>query len=132
MRDEAPDFLNLEDVLELHALQLARYGGAAGVRDRGLLQSAVAQPQTTFDGAFVHDGLFAMGAAYLFHIVQNHPFVDGNKRVAFQAMYLFLGLNGLRVDASEEEVVAIILSLATGDLHEPSLSAWLRDHVTPR
>ena len=85
MNDEAPDFLDIEDVLELHALQLARYGGADGVRDRGLLESAVAQPQATFDGAFVHDGLFAMAAAYLFHIVQNHPFIDGNKRAGAAA-----------------------------------------------
>ena len=69
MSDEAPDFVDLGDVLELHALQLARYGGVDGVRDHGLLESAVAQPQTTCNGAFVHDGLFAMGPAYLFHIV---------------------------------------------------------------
>ena len=66
MTDDAPDFLDIDDVLELHGLQLARHGGADGVRDRGLLESAIAQPQATFDGAFVHDGLFAMAAAYLF------------------------------------------------------------------
>jgi death-on-curing protein len=86
--DEAPDFLDLGDILELHALQLARYGGAAGVRDHGLLASAVAQPPT-FNGAFVHDGLFAMGAAYLFHIVLNHPFVDGNKRTGLSPRWCF-------------------------------------------
>jgi death-on-curing protein len=74
----------------------------------------------------------SLAASYGFGIAKNHPFVDGNKRVAFQAMYLFLGLNGLRIDASEEEVVATILSLASGDLDEPGLAAWLRDHVTPR
>ena len=73
-----PEFLDTEDVLALHELQLARYGGAGGVRDRGLLESAVAQPLTSFEGAFVHADLYAMAAAYLFHIVRNHPFVDGN------------------------------------------------------
>ena len=73
-----------------------------------------------------------MAAAYGFGIARNHPFVDGNKRVAFQAMYLFLGLNGLRIDAPEEEVVTTVLSLASGDLNEPSLAAWLRDHIHSR
>jgi death-on-curing protein len=70
---DAPEFLDDEDVLELHALQLARYGGADGVRDRGLLESALAQPQATFDGAFVHDGLFAMAAAYIFTSCRTIP-----------------------------------------------------------
>jgi hypothetical protein len=77
---DEPLFLDVDDVIELHATQLAVYGGLSGLRDHGLLGSAVARPQTSFSGAFVNDGLFAMAAAYLFHIVSNHPFVDGNKR----------------------------------------------------
>ncbi len=73
-----------------------------------------------------------LAAAYGFGLSSNHPFLDGNKRVAFQAMYLFLGLNGFRVDSSEEEVVALILSLASGNLDEPALADWLRNHLSPR
>jgi death on curing protein len=111
---ESPDFLDLEDVLELHGLQLARYGGADGVRDRGLLESAIAQPQATFDGAFVHDGLFAMAAAYLFHIVQNHPFVDGNKRTGLLAALVFLDLNGISITHGSPGLHDLTLGVAEG------------------
>ena len=84
-----PLFLDVDDVLEIHAAQLEVYGGGAGLRDRGLLESAVAQPQSSFDGELVHEGLFAMAAAYLFHIVSNHPFVDGNKRTGMLAAIVF-------------------------------------------
>jgi death on curing protein len=80
-----PEFLDIEDIIEIHATQLEVYGGSAGLRDLGLLESAVAQPQASFGGEFVHGGLFAMAAAYLFHIVSNHPFVDGNKRAGVLA-----------------------------------------------
>ncbi len=83
------EFLTLEDVLEIHALQLARYGGADGLRDPGLLESALAQPQASFGGDFVHESLFAMAAAYLFHIVSNHAFVDGNKRTGYCPRWSF-------------------------------------------
>jgi len=126
VRDEAPDFLNLEDVLELHALQLARYGGAAGVRDRGLLESAVAQPQTTFDGAFVHRGLFAMGAAYLFHIVQNHPFVDGNKRTGLLAALVFLEHNGISIAQSSPALYDLTLGVAEGRITKVEATEALR------
>jgi death-on-curing protein len=124
--DEAPDFLDLEDVLELHALQLARYGGAAGVRDRGLLESAVAQPQTTFDGAFVHDGLFAMSAAYLFHIVQNHPFVDGNKRTGLLAALVFLELNGISIARGSPALYDLTLGVAEGRVTKVGATEALR------
>jgi len=124
--DEAPDFLDPEDVLELHALQLARYGGAAGVRDRGLLESAVAQPQTTFDGAFVHDGLFAMGAAYLFHIVQNHPFVDGNKRTGLLAALVFLELNGISIAHGSSALYDLTLGVAEGRITKVGATEALR------
>jgi death-on-curing protein len=124
--DEAPVFLNLEDVLELHALQLARYGGAAGVRDRGLLESAVAQPQATFDGEFVHDGLFTMGAAYLFHIVQNHPFVDGNKRTGLLAALVFLELNGISIAHGSPALYDLTLGVAEGRVTKVGATEALR------
>ena len=86
-----PEFLDLADVLLIHEEQLARYGGSAGLRDQGLLESAIAMPQATFGGAFVHEDLFAMAAAYAFHITENQPFVGGNKRTGVLAAVVFLG-----------------------------------------
>ncbi len=83
-----PTFLSLEEVLTLHADQLERYGGAAGIRDLGLLESAVETPRATFDGEFLHDGLFAMAAAYAFHIAESQAFVDGNKRSGLKTQRL--------------------------------------------
>jgi death-on-curing protein len=126
-----PRWLALVHILAVHADQSQAHGGSLGLRDRGLLESALERPRNRFHYEPTSD-LPSLAASYGFGIAKNHPFVDGNKRVAFQAMYLFLGLNGLRIDAPEEEVVATILSLASGDLDEPGLAAWLRDHVTPR
>ena len=126
MTTEIPEFLDTEDVLELHTLQLARYGGADGVRDRGLLESALAQAQATFDGEFVHPDLFAMAAAYLFHVVQNHPFVDGNKRTGFVVGVLFLELNGYRFTASEEAAAQAVLELAASTVDEVGFCEFLR------
>src|SRR5437773_1714108 len=89
-----PRFLTLEEVLELHHESLARYGGAAGLRERHLLLSALAQPEASFGGVFLHADVFEMAAAYLFHLAQNHPFVDGNKRIALASALAFLHLNG--------------------------------------
>jgi death-on-curing protein len=96
---EEPSFLSLEDVLESHAAQLARYGGQDGLRDRGLLLSAMAQPEMSFDGEFLHEDLFAMAAAYAFHIAENQPFIDGNKRTAITTALAFLELNGISTSA---------------------------------
>lgn len=126
-----PRWLALVHILAVHSDQIQVHGGSLGLRDRGLLESALERPRNRFHYEPTSD-LPSLAASYGFGIAKNHPFVDGNKRVAFQAMYLFLGLNGLRIDASEEEVVATTLSLASGDLDEPGLAAWLRDHVTPR
>ena len=93
------DFLTVADVLMLHAEQVDLYGGEQGVRDLGLLESAVAQPQAGFGGEYLHADLFEMAAAYLFHIVQNHPFLDGNKRAGAVAALVFLDVNGVEIDA---------------------------------
>jgi death on curing protein len=126
-----PRWLDPVHILAIHSDQLQAHGGSLGLRDRGLLETAFERPRNRYHDEACAD-LASLAAAYGFGIARNHPFIDGNKRVAFQAMYLFLGLNGLRIDASEEEVVATILSLASGDLDEPSLAAWLRDHIHPR
>ncbi len=124
-----PTFLTLDEVLEIHRDQLTRYGGAGGIRDLGLLQSALAQPQSAFGGQFLHADLFEMALAYLFHIVQNHPFVDGNKRVGTVAAIVFLRLNDLDINASEGEVESLVLSVAQGQTDKAAITTFLRDHA---
>jgi death-on-curing protein len=126
-----PRWLALVHVLAIHSDQIKTHGGSAGLRDRGLLESALERPKNQFHYGFDPD-LAALAAAYGFGLANNHPFVDGNKRVAFQAMYLFLGLNGFRIEAPEEAVVSLILSLAAGELNENELADWVREHITPR
>lgn len=126
-----PRWLPPTHVLAIHSDQIQAHGGSLGLRDRGLLESALDRPRNRFRYDPEAD-LPALAAAYGFGISSNRPFLDGNKRVAFQAMYLFLGLNGVRIDAPEAEVVTLILSLASGDLDEPALADWLRHHISPR
>jgi death-on-curing protein len=123
---EIPEFLDVEDVLELHVLQLARYGGAEGIRDQGLLESAVAQPMATFGGELVHDDLFMMAAAYLFHIVQNHPFVDGNKRTGLLAALVFLDLNGISITYGSPSLYELTLGVAEGKVTKDMTADGLR------
>jgi death-on-curing protein len=127
---EEPSFLALEDVLEIHAAQLARYGGQDGIRDRGLLLSAMAQPEMSFAGEFLHEDLFAMAAAYAFHLAENQPFIDGNKRTAFQAADVFLMLNGFDLPASKRWQVAMIDS-AKRKLDKAGLALLFRKFAKP-
>lgn len=126
-----PRWLSPTLLLAIHSDQIQAHGGSRGLRDRGLLESALDRPRNRFRYDPEAD-LPGLAAAYGFGLSSNHPFLDGNKRVAFQAMYVFLGLNGLRIDSAEEEVVTLILSLARGDLDEPALADWLRDHTSRR
>jgi death on curing protein len=114
----------------IHANQIREHGGALGLRDEGMLSSALERPRHRLHYEADTD-LPALAAAYGFGIARNHPFIDGNKRVAFQAMYVFLGLNGMRIDAEEPEVVRVILALAAGDLTELALAEWLRLNAAP-
>lgn len=121
-----PRWLTPTIVLAIHADQIRAHGGAHGLRDRNLLLSALERPRNRHRDASESD-LFDLAAAYGRGIARDYPFVDGNKRVAFHAMYVFLRLNGARFEAPEEDVVATILSLAAGTVTEPELAAWLRD-----
>jgi death-on-curing protein len=123
-----PVWIDERDVLALHDRLLALDGGAAGLRDAGLLQSALARPQQLYAYGDNPDGV-DMAAAYIAGIVRNHPFVDGNKRTGFLVGILFLELNGFRFTATEESAAQAILSLAAGTLDEPALAAWLRANV---
>jgi len=126
-----PRWLNATMIRAIHTSQIQEHGGSLGLRDQGLLDSALDRPRNRLHYEPEAD-LFDLAAAYGFGLARNHPFVDGNKRVAFQAMYVFLGLNGLRIDAEEPEVVRLILALAAGDLPGPELAAWLRQHTSSR
>ncbi len=116
-------FLDVDDVIELHASQLELFGGGAGLRDQGLLESAVAQPQASFGGQLAHDGLFAMAAAYLFHLVSNHPFVDGNKRIGLLAALVFLDLNGVSIAHPTEALYELTLGVAEGRIDKAAVAA---------
>jgi death-on-curing protein len=110
-----PEFLTLDEVLEIHEEQIERYGGSHGLRDAGGLESAVAMPQATFGGEFLHTSIPAMAAAYLFHLCQNHAFIDGNKRVGANAAVTFLWMNGWNPTFGEDEFADLVLSVAAGD-----------------
>lgn len=123
-----PNFPTLEDILESHAGQIANYGGRDGIRDLGLLESALAQPQTVFAGQYLHGDLYEMAAAYLFHIVRNHPFIDGNKRLGLEAALLFLELNGQSVETESDRLVELVLRTAQSQSTKQELAEFFRTH----
>lgn len=114
----------------MHDEQLAEHGGAAGVRDFGLLESALARPRNAW--SYGQDDLVALGALYAAGVMRNHPFVDGNKRTGFLAAYAFLYVNGVEIVADEAEVIVQCLSLAAGEIGEAEFAAWLRENVRVR
>jgi death-on-curing protein len=121
-------FIPHDVVLNIHADLIQRYGGRGGIRDRNLLDSALAQPKVTVGGKYAHKTLFQKAAAYGFHLSRNHPFVDGNKRVAFVLMDIFLQRNGWEIVAQEEEAYSMMMDLASGKLSKAQLSTWLKEH----
>lgn len=121
-------FLSLAEVIEIHQDQIVRYGGQPGTRDLGLLESALAMPAATFGGGFLHTDIFEMAAAYLFHLVQNHPFIDGNKRVGAVAAIVFLTLNGCDFDAPPGALYDFVMALAQGERTKAEAAIFLREH----
>ena len=121
-----PVFLSLAEVVEIHRDQIERYGGHAGIRDLGLLQSALAMPGAGFGGKYLHSDLIEMAAAYLFHIVQNHPFVDGNKRTGTVAGIVFLSLNGIELEADETQLEQLVIDVAKGKAGKSAVADFLR------
>ena len=117
-------------IYAVHNAQLAEHGGSAGVRDAGLLESALARPQNLL--AYGEPDAYDLAAAYGFGIARNHPFVDGNKRTAFVSVELFLSLNGFSLLASDVDCVMTMLALAAGELSEESFARWLRANCAPR
>lgn len=121
-----PKFLGVDSVLRIHEVSIEMFRGAGGVREPGLLDSAVAQPRATYGRDYLHDDLFAMAPAYLFHIVKNHPFVDGNKRTGLAADLSFLDVNGLSVDTPNAELYDATIAVAEARLDKPGLAEILR------
>jgi len=124
-------YLSLGEVVHLHHALLEQTGGATGIRDLGLLESALAQPRATFGGTDLHPTLIAKAAALGFSLAVNHPFVDGNKRVAHAAMEVFLVLNRLEITGTIDEQERLMLDLAAGRLTREELRLWLEEHTAP-
>lgn len=119
-------WLGVRDVVAFHAGQIAQFGGQSGIRDRGLLESALARPRNR--AAYEKASVFDLAAAYAFGIARNHPFIDGNKRTALVSAFVFLDLNGWDVRATEAKAAVTFLALADGNLSEARLAEWLEQH----
>lgn len=119
-----PRFLTLDEIHTIHEMSLYRYGGAEGILNQGLLESALAQPEQAFGGQYAHEFPFGMAAAYGFHLAKNHAFRDGNKRVAFGAMFTFLRLNNWHLTANQDLAGDTMLGVAAGTINKEQLSQW--------
>ena len=126
-----PWFLDIDHTMRLHRSLIETYGGIEGIRDVGLLHSALAMPQASFGGEFLHRDLFEMSAAYLYHIVQNHPFIDGNKRTGAAAAIIFLSMNDMELIVEEEALVNLVLQVARGAIGKPEIAAFMKTYTKP-
>ncbi|MGK7943259.1 MAG: type II toxin-antitoxin system death-on-curing family toxin [Microcystaceae cyanobacterium] len=121
-----PEFINIDLAIKINERQINKFGGSIGMRDKNLLESALAQPQATFGGKLLHSKIYEQAAAYLFHLTMNHPFIDGNKRTAFAVMDVFLRLNGFRLNLTDQEVYDLVLAVANGELDKTTLTTHLK------
>jgi death on curing protein len=124
-------FLGQFLVLKIHDRQVEKFGGSLGIRDLGLLASALAQPQATFAGEFLHPTVHARAAAYLYHLAKNHPFLDGNKRTAFAAMDTFLRLNGYQLSLTDSQTYQLVLQVVAGQFEKDALIWHLEKVAVP-
>jgi death on curing protein len=124
-----PLFLDLDRVLQIHRSLIEKYGGIDGVREIGLLHSAIAMPQASFGGSLLHKDLFEMAAAYLYHITQNHPFLDGNKRTGAATAIVFLAMNDIDLQANEDALVELTLAVAKGKAGKQQIADVFRKMV---
>jgi death on curing protein len=125
-------FIPDEIVLLIHRDTLQMYGGRPGIRDRNFFESALAQPKMTMGRRFVHRTVFEKAATYGFHVCSNHPFIDGNKRVSFLLMVIFLDRNGWELTATEEDAYSLMIDLASGKTSKSALADWLKKHSSKR
>jgi death on curing protein len=126
--NEGSVFLDLDDIIEIHRFSIEHYGGDEGLRDLAALESAIHQPQATFGGKLLHDDLWSQAAAYLFHLAKNHPFVDGNKRVATASALIFLRMNGFTMEVDEDELSAFVFGVVADQYSKVAIAAFLRQH----
>lgn len=126
---QTPRFLSISQVLDIHQDEINSFGGTSGVRDEGLLDSALAQPQATFGGELLHPTIHEQAAAYLYHLAMNHPFIDGNKRTAFAVMDTFITLNGYSLNLSQEQAYNLVIQVVQKEISKEELSAFLELHV---
>jgi death-on-curing protein len=124
-----PVFLGLDEVIEIHHDQIKRYGGHPGIRDVGILKSAIALPYATFDGNYLHTNIYEMAAAYLFHIIGKHPFVDGNKRTGVVVSIVFLMMNRIDFHADENDFEKIVLLTAEGKTDKATIARFLESNA---
>ena len=125
------EYLSIAQVLHLHALQTARFGGSRRLRDRGALEAAVARPQATFGGEDLYEDVAAKAAALAHSVIQNHPFLDGNKRVGAMALEVFLLVNGHALRASDADLEDVVLAVARDGLAAEALAIWVRQRLRP-
>lgn len=121
-----PLFLTLAEVLQLHAEALEHFGGQEGIRDIALVESAIQTPQQTFGGQYLHPTLEAMAGAYLFHLASNHGFIDGNKRIAARAAYVFLAMNGCEIDFPVDKTEGIVVGIAKNEVDKNRAAEFIR------
>lgn len=126
---QTPKFLEIADVLDIHQILIEQLGGMSGVRDEGLLESALSQPKASFFGELLHPTIYEQAAAYLYHLAKNHPFLDGNKRTAYGAMEAFLRLNGYNLALSNEESYNMVIQVAQGEMSKEELTSLLEQHI---
>ena len=127
-----PRFLSVDNILRIHQDQIEKYGGSAGVRDMTLVESAAAAPSASFGGQLLHADLFEMAGALLFALVQNHAFVDGNKRVGTAAALVFLKVNGIEIQNREPELSDLVLGVAKGQVRRNEVASYFRKHSKAR
>jgi death-on-curing protein len=125
-----PIFLGLEEVIEIHNDQIKRYGGRAGISDLGLLKSAIAMPAAGFGGDYLHTDIYEMAAAYLFQIIRNHSFIDGNRRTGAVASVVFLMMNGIEIHADESTFEKMVLSVAEGKSDKTTIAQFFRNNTS--
>ncbi len=130
--NKEPLFLTFAEIIEIHDYQIRHFGGSDGLRSAEMLKSAIGMPSSTFSGEYLHPTIPEMAAAYLFHLVENHPFLDGNKRVGAMASLVFLDLNGYEFDATDEEFTDLVMRVASGKMLKSEVVLFFQQHSHDR
>ena len=130
--NKEPLFLTFAEIIEIHDYQISHFGGSDGLRSAEMLKSAIGMPSSTFSGEYLHPTIPEMAAAYLFHLVENHPFLDGNKRVGAMASLVFLDLNGYEFNATDEEFTDLVMRVASGKMLKSEVVLFFQQHSHDR